>query len=708
MYSFYGGRPGNSFIIITTYRSIKQMTDAFKQGSAYTVVHYDEHVMINTDNKNDPDNGKIFRRGYDFNNDMGGAEYIGSIVGPAGRAPMMTMTTEHYIDQLIEEPSQVDPSVEIEEYRSGSGEYKVANESLVPGKDGDGNFHDSITWKYLAIRKPNGEDTDFYIGFTAPYTIFEWESQTVAPYNGGGIERIDNGEHPFYQKLRVNIPHGIKGDSISEIKVETANNNIEYVDRQKQNDDVDKQKKIFTYTKYNYDNKAAGQAKKYYLGEYNVVDNVEVDDEGTLLVKLTNNEPIKFQKKIKWIDDISLGPIEGDQSSSDGTFLIKFNNSEEYQAVLKWIKNLVIDENNGKITAQYSDNTQNEIGRIKMIDRMVINKETGQIGIVYNDDLNNPELTDAYVKWINNVQLESNGSLIINYNQGEPTVCSNQIMWLDTFSIGEDGRIHIQFNNKNTPEQTPTIRWIESISLDNTIGDTSGQIKVVYNTRNADNGIRDEVTLGPIKWPVEITTVTQDSGGQPTKLLRVNWNNDTYDILNNPINDILDMAINNSNNHLLVRYSDPAKRDPETTVEWNSVAGWTDLGNVSNIGYEGTDQIDNIDWCGIGVLKNTSQEVGATKTLKFTLTPTQLLSSDILMISALAGYLTAIYRDNSSSIYIYEDITTLEPQITKTFSGIQFSILTDIPIDNIDTEFVDILIEGLDLKLITELSEIQP
>ena len=77
MYSFYGGRPGNSFIIITTYRSIKQMTDAFKQGSAYTVVHYDEHVMINTDNKNDPDNGKIFRRGYDFNNDMGGAEYIG-------------------------------------------------------------------------------------------------------------------------------------------------------------------------------------------------------------------------------------------------------------------------------------------------------------------------------------------------------------------------------------------------------------------------------------------------------------------------------------------------------------------------------------------------------------------------------------------------------------------------------------------------------
>ena len=30
MYSFYGGRPGNSFIIITTYRSIADMVAKFK------------------------------------------------------------------------------------------------------------------------------------------------------------------------------------------------------------------------------------------------------------------------------------------------------------------------------------------------------------------------------------------------------------------------------------------------------------------------------------------------------------------------------------------------------------------------------------------------------------------------------------------------------------------------------------------------------
>ena len=66
MYSFYGGRPGNSFIIVTTFRSVQDMIDAFKQGPNYTAVHYDEYVMINTVDKNDPDNGKIFRRGYNF------------------------------------------------------------------------------------------------------------------------------------------------------------------------------------------------------------------------------------------------------------------------------------------------------------------------------------------------------------------------------------------------------------------------------------------------------------------------------------------------------------------------------------------------------------------------------------------------------------------------------------------------------------------
>jgi len=91
MYSFYGGRPGNPFIIVLAFDSVAAMVASFSQGAGYTDVHYDEHVIINTTNKNDPDNGKIYRRGYNFTNEMGGAEYIGTIVGPAGPAPMVGM-----------------------------------------------------------------------------------------------------------------------------------------------------------------------------------------------------------------------------------------------------------------------------------------------------------------------------------------------------------------------------------------------------------------------------------------------------------------------------------------------------------------------------------------------------------------------------------------------------------------------------------------
>jgi len=91
MYSFYGGRPGNSFTIVASFPNVQTMVEQFKRGPAYTEVHYDEHVIINTEDKNNPTNGQIYRRGYDYNNDMGGAELIGTIVGPAGKAPMLIM-----------------------------------------------------------------------------------------------------------------------------------------------------------------------------------------------------------------------------------------------------------------------------------------------------------------------------------------------------------------------------------------------------------------------------------------------------------------------------------------------------------------------------------------------------------------------------------------------------------------------------------------
>ena len=110
MNSFYGGKQGNSFIIAQTYTSIAEMVESFGKNNSSCPVNFDEYVLINTINKNNPENGQIFRRGYDYNSnrtitsfhpskdnsnpyataeiEANGAVYIGTIVGPAGRAPI--------------------------------------------------------------------------------------------------------------------------------------------------------------------------------------------------------------------------------------------------------------------------------------------------------------------------------------------------------------------------------------------------------------------------------------------------------------------------------------------------------------------------------------------------------------------------------------------------------------------------------------------
>ena len=98
--SFYGGRRGASFVIVKRFSTIKEMVAAFQQGGGYKTVNYDEYVLIDTTNKNDKDNGKIYRRGYDYNNSMGGAIFEGQIVGPSGPAPHTIMTTIDEVDKI--------------------------------------------------------------------------------------------------------------------------------------------------------------------------------------------------------------------------------------------------------------------------------------------------------------------------------------------------------------------------------------------------------------------------------------------------------------------------------------------------------------------------------------------------------------------------------------------------------------------------------
>ena len=573
MYSFYGGRPGNSFIIITTYRSIADMVAKFKQGPNYTAVHYDEHVMINTVNKNDPDNGKVYRRGYDFTNTMGGAEYIGTIVGPAGKAPMLEMTT-------VADVKSKHASEGYDE-RFSSGQYSPTDGNLVPGKTGSGTFNDAITWKCCSIRNENDEDATAYIGFTFPYTVIDYETSNVEPYVSGryadtsSATRVDDGKHPFFEKWHINVPKGVKGDSLKNFRIETASSTVQPYDGQ--TDDINNNRKILIYDYYNYDNKQDGDPKTFYLGDYNMIEDISMSNDGTITIQYTHDDNITFSKKLKWINSVNL-------NTSNGVFTVNYNNGADYSTTLDWIKSVNI-ENDGTVTFGHVNNEVTEFQ----------NK----------------------IKWCTDVQINNNGTITFKWNNGtQDTVLQNKIQWIDAVNLANDGTITVTYNtpdenNPSNPKQQiiNTIKWIKSIDLNqtgtltvtyNTLDQTSTQnpkpnetvsfpnalksISSVTHTLNtkADHGRKGELYINYNNNEsdmIELDLLTDVSLDQDTGIITTEWNNDFVQRIG-AVNFIKNLAIDSGGN-LLVKYSNPQERGD---ISVGGDVGWTLLGKVAPYG----------------------------------------------------------------------------------------------------------------------------
>jgi len=310
--SFYGGRRGASFVIAKRYSTIAEMIAAFSQGGDYKTVNYDEYVLIDTENKNDKDNGKIYRRGYEYNNSMGGAVYEGQIVGPAGMAPHTEMHTIDEVEQIQEREDFT--------YRRGSGSYSKTDENLVPGKyieAGSGiiKYNDEIKWAYCSVRDLNSHESTAHIGFKFPYTVIDYITTSVKPYKNGNYTdtleatRIDDGTHPFYEKWNISIPEGIKGDAFKNFRVMVADNTVQsYVG---QADDIANHRQILVYDYYHYDEKENGDMKTYYVGDYNKISNITVSATGMITIEYTHDDNDTYQLRIPSNVSINTGSIEG-------------------------------------------------------------------------------------------------------------------------------------------------------------------------------------------------------------------------------------------------------------------------------------------------------------------------------------------------------------------------------------------------------------
>ena len=520
--SFYGGRRGAAFVIAKNYPDIPSMVNDFKQGNNFFEVKYDEYVLINNENRNHPDNGKLFRRGLDYNSSRqidyfemennsfvsttitaGGAIYIGTIVGPQGNAPQMEL---HSYKELIN--NYFDESEENEIQNGYIAQGTIGLEDLLPGKidvtNEQAQYNDNIKWCCVSIRDSNNNDTLTKIGFKVPYPVIDFELDYIPAYDEQGnvinniqTTQINNQDgqdfHPFYEKWKIPIPKGIKGDSIGKVYITSfekkANERIfvddenyymyEYIISQEEEEEIQgvfkqgqqhneetvtidyqgeqqndkfiqisiKQKvykirpttEILVYDIYNYDEKENPEQPKktYCIGALNQIiqDGFTIDDNGDLNIEFTDGSSIKKQGFLKSIRNITIEKETDPTDDKEKSYLNIYYNTYSK------------DQNEEFI--QDKDSFP-----IKMIKDITLNQ--ADLEIAYTDGT-----TTVFEKsfvGITQVTYEDN-ELIIRFSDGQQF--KYEMAWVSDLKI-EDNTIYARFNG--TDEWFPLktqMRWID-------------------------------------------------------------------------------------------------------------------------------------------------------------------------------------------------------------------------------------------------------
>ena len=611
--SLYGGHQGVSFIIKDSFESIEEAVAACKLGPQYTRCWYGENIIISTPNLNDEDNGKVFNRGLDYTNDMGGLVFIAQIVGPAGGTPIFEMGT------LQETKYKSTMPIEDTDYRkypigyetNDDGEiigYELntsANEpiatfpfsqahhtSLVPGKTAEGTYNDEILWTWVNVRKANQTaDSMFYVGFQIPYLVTEYLSHMVSPYDASGnlsknpttATRVDDASHPFYSSWDIGVPKGIKGDTMRALRVITptaANRNNIYAPSaitvnsatgavtignagyDGLDDDITSARKILVYDFYYFDNQLNPDPVLIYLGDFNKIDNISLADDGTLTIDYSHDDNTVFSRKIKWITDTVLSP-------DSGVFTVTYNNGDPaFTTTLDWIKQINLDSD-------------------------------GTIHFIHTKDNRDESYTNK-IKWVTSVDLNtSNGTFTMNFNYGSPLV--RILDYVDSVLFNEEnGEITVHHVNSGNQVMSSKMKLITSAEAS-----TDGVVTFHTNTGESFNitkvGSDDNFQIRTVE-NVRLNTRLADD-----KHIQIKYNNaNEYVNIGDPINYIQDMVVRDSDFHLLVLYNDPEHRSTGAGLDDEGVdsEGNTWVNNV--IGSDGVNTGASIYWRDYGTIKDQS------------------------------------------------------------------------------------------------------
>lgn len=482
------------------------MKQCFEQaGMTISEVGYGEYVIIDTifglGDYNNIDNGKVYRRGMNYDSDLGGAEYIGQIVGPQGDSPEIEMTTVEEVGSHTEH--------QIKEYDMTEGD---AQDGIVPGKYinsfGTTEYNDEITYGYATVRDSSGKVTGALIGFTFPYLIPEFTGSmrsayyTQDDYYQGRIsdprligtaikERddfllfVDNGYgtpdrdpehgdtgHAFYRRWKLTVPKGIKGDTQTQLEI------------------------VPTKIRVNADLWGSADITQPPVSK--------ADDETYVVLS-----DAKFSNDCVYpYDDASALVLVEKKSAPGVRYYAKIEDT--YMLKFRYRQTWYDEHENG------SDYQMIDLGNYNTI-RKVWLADDGYLWVSYNADEDSTINTGNPIQWYENVNVLGNGTVIFTYN-----------------TLKADGVTH------NTQEFEEALDWVESVALANkddpSVFDpegtdvNSGHFRIIFNNDSVANKTGTWTDAGGIDhaiWETDLTwpqAVSLDTNG----LLKFLYNNNLY------------------------------------------------------------------------------------------------------------------------------------------------------------------------------------
>lgn len=565
MSSYYGGKPGAPFIIVKTFASIEEMATAFAQGPGYTAVNFDEYVLINTINKNNPENGQIFRRSFDFATTKkiknykeiistdgkvydetsivsGGAVYVGTIVGPAGRAPLFNLSQYEALDKLrdIAEKTLTELELDNLENVQDTDILRVLNSSY---QNGYNIYGDYLSRDYSCVKVMVDKNYRFYYCDNSLWDgdnnlSSGWYRIETAPYSGSDSYSIDNAS-----LVPGVIYDGYETDDTGRkhLKPSHYHDTIDWRYISILNDNLSKST-AFVGFKFGVPViEFEAEAVDAYYNRNDVENSLDYDNINLITPVSTDtvNEegnPVKHPFYSKWDIKIPKG-VKGDCISN---IRVVPASAELMMLNLDENGNLVYNEDRTELSiVPYSD--EDDITNSRMIivadytnyDRV----PKGDTGTIFLGDYN----------MIDEITFTDDGTLTIDYSHDNTDEYPEWITWLTGLTLDkETGKWVTTFNNQtqdNAKDTEQFLTWVKKIEMND-------EGSITYTHTTSDDDRTDEKVINWIK----SFTFDKDSGK-----LTVTFNNDNLTDFEHTVNYIKDIELRATDNHILITHSDPEK-----------------------------------------------------------------------------------------------------------------------------------------------------